>query len=149
MEDHRYDDIINLPHHVSSSRPHMPRADRAAQFSPFAALTGHAEVIRETARLTSPRAELSGDAQESLDAELRRLAAAADPARTVRVTWFRPDSRKPGGEYLTATDTVKRVDTADRVLILSGGEVIPLDDLYSIEAMETPPGETDRGPGGD
>lgn len=92
---HRYDDIIQLPHHVSAVRPQMPIADRAAQFAPFAALTGHDAAIRETARLTDEKAELDENAKEVLDETLRMVQELLPGQPEITVTYFQPDDRKP------------------------------------------------------
>ena len=102
-----YDDIINLPHHVSATRPHMSMGDRAAQFAPFAALTGYEDAVREAARLTEERVELTEDAQAALDARLRLLADGSMAGKAVTLTWFQPDARKSGGAYVTATGILK------------------------------------------
>ena len=92
-----YDDIIDLPHHVSSTRPRMPMIDRAAQFQPFRALTGYEDAVRETARLTDRRIELTEEEKARLDAALQRLMDSISSRPQVSVTWFQPDKRKAGG----------------------------------------------------
>ena len=139
---HEYDDIINLPHHVSAERPHMPMLDRAAQFKPFAALTGYEAAIAETARLTDTMIELSEDEKAELD---RNLAAAADALRSgaaprVTLTHFVPDERKSGGRYEDCTGEVRRIDPVRRTLRLhmdepeSSDQEISLDRIISIYA---------------
>lgn len=112
----RYDDIINLPHHVSATRSPMPLANRAAQFAPFAALTGHEDAIRDTARLTGGRIELSADEQDRLTRRLRH-ALNIDGAK-ITVGYFCPDHAKDGGEYVTVSGWIKRVDEVDSCMIL-------------------------------
>ena len=98
----RYEDIIDLPHHVSSTRPHMAIADRAAQFAPFAALTGYGDAVNETARLTDERAVLDEDRKAEIDAALRAVKKNIGEHPELSVTYFKPDDRKTGGSYITA-----------------------------------------------
>ena len=126
-----YADIIHLPHHRSTRREPMPRADRAAQFSAFAALSGHGDAIRETARLTESAPELTESAHSALDATLRRLLHTS--AAEVCITWFEPDARKVGGAYRTTIARVRRVDAGQRCLILEDGRRIPLEAISALE----------------
>lgn len=125
----KYDEIINLPHHISSHRRPMSLYDRAAQFAPFAALAGHDEAIEETARLTTRHIELSDDEKEILS---RRLAYAVETNATVTVCYFCADPIKHGGAYLTAHDRVKKLDEHSGQLVLDDGKCIPLADIHSI-----------------
>jgi len=125
-----YDDILHLPHHVSDRHPRMPMTDRAAQFSPFAALTGYGAVVQEAARLTDQRIELGEDEKAALDRRLQLLAEARGPAA---FTYFLPDSRKEGGACVTVTGRLKRVDASRRLLLLEDGAEIPIDDLLEIQ----------------
>ena len=127
-----YDDILHLPHPTSKRHPRMPIADRAAQFSPFAALTGHKAAIEETARVTERRIELDEDAKEQLDQTLQLLLERIDEQPEITVTWFSPDKKKAGGQYHTATGKLKRIDTQESRLILTDGIQIPLEDLLRI-----------------
>lgn len=129
-----YDDILYLPHHVSATRPHMPIADRAAQFSPFAALTGHDAAIKETARLTDTRINLEEDAKEFLRLKLNALHEAASEQPEVAIIYFRPDERKDGGSYITFTGKLKRIDTQERIVMLTDGSSIPIEDIVEIES---------------
>lgn len=131
---HRYDDIIALPHPVSTRHPQMPISDRAAIFSPFAALSGHGAAIAETARLTERRVELDEDSKAALDAKQQYLEAMTDQQPEVAVTWFQPDAKKDGGSYVTATGRLKRTDDVRRVMLLTDGTSIPLDDIVDIES---------------
>ena len=115
----RYDEIINLPHHVSKTRPQMPMSDRAAQFAPFAALTGYDSAIKE--------------ALTALDMKYQLLMDTFDDAPEVTITYFQPDERKAGGKYLTATGAVKKVDDFERRIIMQDGSKIPMDDVLSID----------------
>jgi hypothetical protein len=128
-----YDDIIHLPHHRSSKHPPMPQADRAAQFSPFAALTGYDAAVKETARLTDRRIELDEDEKAALDETLRALVQRIDQRPQVRLTYFRPDEKKDGGAYVTAAGKLKRVDALTRTLLLEDGRKIPMDSVISVE----------------
>ena len=129
---HEYDDIIDLPHHQSPTRPHMSNHDRAAQFSPFAALVGYGDAVKETARLTDERAELDEDAREALDAALQSLRRGPD-GQQVSITYFKRDLKKVGGEYLSATGNIKKTDPLDRTIMLDDGTVIPMDDILDIQ----------------
>lgn len=129
-----YDDIINLPHHVSDTRPRMPMRDRAAQFSPFAALSGYGDAIAETARPTDERIELDGSPLAVLDAKLRFLADILTEQPEITVTYFRQEKRKAGGEYLTVTGRLKKLDEYGRALTLLSGERIPFDDIFDISS---------------
>ena len=128
----RYNEIINLPHHVSTTRPQMPLSDRAAQFAPFAALTGYDSAIKETGRLTDERIELDEEALTALDRKYQLLIEALDDAPEVTIIYFRPDERKAGGQYVSATGTVKKVDTFGRRILLQDGTRIPLDSVYDL-----------------
>ena len=128
----KYDDIINLPRHVSSTRPQMPMIDRAAQFQPFRALTGYEDAVQETARLTEDRAELTEDEKSILDRKLQSLADRISSKPQITVTWFRPDQKKTGGAYVTTTGQLKKVDDFEGVLILLGGERILIENIVSI-----------------
>ena len=122
----RYDDIINLPHPVSQRHPQMPLADRAAQFSPFAALTGLDAALQETARLTDQRITLDEYEQAELDKTLQALREAAPQHPAVEITYFQPDARKAGGQYVTSVGHVKRIAEYEQQLILTEGTSIPL-----------------------
>lgn len=111
---HKYDDIINLPHHVSKKHPPMSLENRAAQFSPFAALTGYEGQVIEEARLTDKRVELSDSEKERLDEKLRIIAEHLDERPTVSITYFVPDHYKDGGSYTTGTGTVKKINALER-----------------------------------
>lgn len=129
---HKYDDIIHLPHHESSHRAGMPMSDRAAQFAPFAALTGYEEVIEETGRLTQPAAELTDSSVEKLNEKLRVLAENSHHSPTVTVVYFQPDSRKAGGSYVTVTGCVKRIDAYSQQMQLTDGCRIPLEAIIKL-----------------
>ena len=128
-----YDDIIDLPHHVSVTRPQMSRLDRAAQFAPFAALTGYGAAIKETARLTDEREELGEYELMELNAGIQMLMERIDEHPQVEITYFKPDERKDGGAYLTVKSRAKRLNEYERFLLLEDGTEIPFDDIYKIE----------------
>ena len=129
----KYDDIIHLPHHVSPTRPQMSMMDRAAQFSPFAALTGYDAAISETGRLTDSRIELTEEELDALNAKYQSLMDTVGTDRLVSITYFRPDERKAGGAYITVRDMVKKVDIYDRWILMSNGICIPMDDIFDID----------------
>ena len=130
----QYDDILHLPHPTSQRHPRMPIADRAAIFSPFAALTGHAAAIQETARLTDQRLELDEDTKAALDQKQQILEDCLAEQPEVTVTWFLPDERKAGGSYVTTVGRLKKTDHVERLMILTDGTRIPLDDILDIES---------------
>ena len=134
----RYDDIIHLFHPTSAKHPRMPISDRAAIFSPFAALTGHGAAIVETARLTERRIELDEDSRAVLDEKQGFLETIADQQPEVTVTWFQPDERKDGGCYVTTTGSLKKTDSMERVMVLMDGSRIPLDNIIDIESKWIP-----------
>lgn len=131
-----YDDIIHLPHHVSKTRPQMSQEDRAAQFSPFAALTGYDAAILETGRLTEDKLELGEESRAILDRKQRYLAEIIDTKPEITVTYFVPDEKKSGGAYSTVTGFLKRIDEYERVLMLTDGRKIQLDAIFDIESDE-------------
>ena len=129
----KYNEIMGLPHHVSKTRPQMPMSDRAAQFAPFAALTGYDSAIKETGRLTNERIELDEEALTALDRKYQLLMEALDEAPEVTITYFQPDERKAGGKYVSATGAVKKVDDFERRITMRDGTRIPMDDVLSID----------------
>ena len=131
-----YDDIVNLPHPTSKKHPRMSMEERAAQFSPFAALTGFGAVIQETGRLTGSRRGLTDSDIRRLEEQFTWLAEHEGEHPEVTVTYFLPDERKEGGEYATLTGRVKRLDLVERVLLLEAGERVPLGDIFLLETEE-------------
>lgn len=129
-----YGDIIHLPRPRSARHAPMPIRERAAQFSAFAALSGHSEAIQETARLTDARSLLSDAAMAELDEALQQLLRR--PGGGVRITRFVPDQRKSGGAYRTICGTWKRLDEARRLLVLADGSAVPLADIVKLENLE-------------
>lgn len=127
----KYDDIINLPHHVSKTRKPMSMESRAAQFAPFAALTGHDAAIAETARLTSEKPELS---LEELDKLSRRLVYAIEKDATINITFFQPDASKHGGSYKQVVGKVKKIDKIEGMIILADKQTIRFDCILRIDS---------------
>lgn len=125
-----YDDIIHLPHPTSARHPRMPMTDRAAQFSPFQALTGYGAAIRETARLTDQKVELTEDEMELLDEKLQMLL---DTGKAALFTYFLSDEKKSGGTYVTVKGILKKIDSLERRILLANGSKIPINDILDIE----------------
>lgn len=128
-----YDDIINLPHHTSAARRHMSAYDRAGQFSPFAALTGHDAAISETARLTETRIELDEYSKADLNQRLCIIQEQPDEQPEVSITYFQPDNKKSGGAYITAAGCVKKIDDYKRTVVMQDDTQIPIEDILAIE----------------
>ena len=128
-----YEDIIDLPHHVSPTRPQMPMADRAAQFSPFAALTGYDDEIKETARLTDDMIEMNEESLNMLNMKFQMLIDRLNDKPKVIFTYFQPDERKDGGAFLTIEGVVKKVDVFERIVILQDGTKLQMDNVLDID----------------
>lgn len=129
-----YDDIISLPHPTSKRHPRMPIRDRAAIFSPFAALSGHGAAIAETARLTEQKIELDEDTKAELDRRQAVLLEHMDERPELTVTWFQRDEKKDGGAYLTTTGRLKKLRELERILVLTDGTEISLEDVVTLES---------------
>ena len=127
-----YEDIIHLPHHRSKKHAPMPLIDRAAQFSPFAALTGHDAAIRETARITDRKIELDEYEIAALDEKLHQIKEQLIIHPEITVTYFQPDLRKDGGEYVTITSSVKKMDEYTKALIMEDGTRILIEDIIEL-----------------
>lgn len=143
----KYADIMELPHHQSLKRPHMPMEDRAAQFSPFAALTGYEDAVKETARLTEGRLELDEYQKEVLDRQLSCIRDALCKCRQkgrcrgemgveITVTYFVPDERKEGGMYLTQKGMVQKLKEYEQILLMEDGKEIPLAEIVELRMMK-------------
>ena len=128
-----YEDIINLPHHVSKTRPQMSMIDRAAQFSPFAALTGYDAAIKETGRLTDEKIEMDEEALNILNMKFQLLVDRLADEPEITFTYFKPDERKAGGTYIDVTGKVKKVDDFERLIVMQNGTKMPMDDILNIE----------------
>lgn len=129
---HRYDDIIDLPHHVSKTHPQMSLHDRAAQFSPFAALTGYEDAVGEAARLTDRRQELDEEQAARLEQQLSLLTETVGDRPEIMITYFLPDARKSGGKYVTVRGTLRRIDETEKTLIFTDGRRIAIRDIWEI-----------------
>jgi len=128
-----YDDIIDLPHHTSTTHPHMSAFDRAAQFSPFAALTGHDAAITETARLTQTRVELDEYSKADLNRRLCILQDRMDEQPEVSITYFQPDIKKSGGAYITAAGCIKKMVEYERAVVMQDDTRIPIDQIIAVD----------------
>lgn len=131
----QYEDIINLPHHVSKTRPQMSELERAAQFSPFAALTGYDTAVKETERLTDEKPELSEEAQAILDIKQKIILEHIKEKPEIRVTYFVSDNKKAGGGYVTVTGNVKRIDKYEHILVMTEGLKIPMNEITEIDSV--------------
>lgn len=133
-DEHRYDDMIDLPHHVSTKHPQMSLYDRAAQFSAFKALTGYEDAVTEAARLAGQRIELDDATVSVLNAKVQILQDEMRTRPEISVTYFVPDEKKDGGEYITMVGSVKRIDDVERTFTFTDGKVIRIDDVITIES---------------
>ena len=131
----RYADIINLPHHVSKTRPQMPIADRAAQFSPFAALTGYDSAIEETGRLTDSFIELDESRKAVLNEKLQSMLKNIKEQPEVAITYFQPDEKKNGGSYINISGMIKKIDNFEKCVILADTTKIPMKYIFEIETL--------------
>ena len=128
----KYDDMLNMEHHVSKLHAPMSMTNRAAQFAPFAALTGYDEAVRETGRLTDRRAELDENEKEEINNKLLMLQDCIDEHHTVTITYFVPDKNKQGGKYETVTSAVKKLNVIDRCLIMDNGTNVEINEITDI-----------------
>ena len=129
----KYADIIELPHHQSNTRPKMSNYDRAAQFSPFAALTGHADSIKETARLTDEYSEPSEEMKAIMNEKILFLMEQLENQPEITITFFKPDEKKQGGAYITITGAVKKIKAYERQIQMTTGDLIPIDMIFGID----------------
>lgn len=132
----KYDDILYLQHRMSPSRQKMSNRDRAAQFAPYAALSGYGDAILEEARQTDERAELCDDARLETERRLQRIFDVIDDDPTVYIKYFIPDKKKPGGRYSEIFGKIASIDGISRVIYMKSGEVIPADDVYTAGIVE-------------
>ena len=128
-----YFDIINLPHHVSRNHPQMPMEARAAQFAPFAALTGYDAVIHETARLTDKQVELEEYDNNRLNRIFSELMDSLEKHPMVTVSYFKPDEHKAGGVYMTVSGKLKKIDTYEQIMKMEDGTVIPIGSIMDLQ----------------
>jgi hypothetical protein len=138
---HRYDDIITMPHRQSRTHAHMSLRNRAAQFMPFAALTGYDAIIMEAARETHQRVLLDKDAQRELDMNLQRALERRSSRHRLAITYFRKDDHKDGGEYTTAEGIIRLLDQERKTLVLEDHTVIALAEIIALNDLDTPSSE--------
>lgn len=129
-----YEDIVDLPHHISKKHPQPTMADRAARFAPFAAITGYEEMVLEEARVTDERIEMDESSKAALNEKLNMILEFLDEQPEVSITYFEPDKRKAGGAYVTITGTVKRIDEYERIVLMTDEKIIKIDEIYAIES---------------
>lgn len=129
----KYEDIINLPRHTSKKRPAMPIKDRAAQFSPFAALTGHDVAVKETARVTERRIELDQYMKEELNYKLQILIKKIKESPKIKIKYFEADNNKDGGTYIISKGRVKKIDEYNKIIFINHNIRIPIDNIIKIE----------------
>lgn len=129
-----YEDIVDLPHHVSRKHPQPTMADRAARFAPFAAITGYEEMVLEEARITDDRIELDENSKAALNEKLNMILEFIDEQPEVSITYFEPDMRKAGGAYITVIGTVKRIDEYEHLVIMTDGKKIRIEDIFALES---------------
>lgn len=130
--DRQYDDIINLPHHISKKHPQMSLYARSAQFAPFAALTGYEEAVKETARETNERIDIEDELKSILDGKLQIILEQIKNHPEISITYFIADSKKNGGEYVTVTGLVKKVDLYNQYIYLIDNTEIPINEIIDI-----------------
>ena len=133
QDNHSYDDIINLPNPTSTKHPRMPLSDRAAQFSPFAALTGHEAAIKETARRTDEKLMLSDEVIAEINVKLNLIAETIGTQQRIRITYFVPDNKKAGGAYISCSGCVKKIDEYEHTVVMEDKTVIPIEQIRDIE----------------
>lgn len=129
-----YEDIVDLPHHVSRKHPQPTMADRAARFAPFVAITGYEEMVLEEARITDDRIELDENSKAALNEKLNMILEFIDEQPEVSITYFEPDMRKAGGAYITVIGTVKRIDEYEHLVIMTDGKKIRIEDIFALES---------------
>ena len=133
QDNHSYDDIINLPNPTSKKHPRMSLSDRAAQFSPFAALTGHEAAIKETARLTNEKLMLSDEVIAEINEKLNLISETIGTQQLVRITYFVPDNKKAGGAYISCSGCVKKIDGYEHTVVMEDKTAIPIEQISDIE----------------
>jgi len=129
-----YEDIVNLPPHISKKHPQPSMMDRAARFAPFAAITGYEEMVLEEARVTEEQIHLDEDAVALICEKINMIQEFIDEEHEVKITYFEPDKKKSGGAYITITGTPKRVDEYEQLLIMTDGKKIKFDSIYRLES---------------
>ena len=136
MECHRYDDVINRQHPTSKKHPRMSNMNRAAQFAPFAALTGYEESIEETARLTDRKIELSEEEIAEINENLNIIQENIKARPEVTITYFQPDERKEGGAYITVTGKVRRIDEVNRVMVFEDERIVWIESMINVNTKK-------------
>ena len=131
-----YDDIINMPHHVSKKHPPMSKEIRAAQFAPFAALTGYDDQVKETARLTNERKEIAEGLKLVINEKIKKIQAEIHLKPEIEVTYFIPDLKKQGGKYVTVKGNVRKVDEYRQLIIFEDKREIPVQEIIEIVNVE-------------
>ena len=134
----KYKDMINFPHHTSATHPRMSIISRAAQFAPFAALTGYEEAAAETARLTERKPELDEDEKEILDRKIKHIQEHLENQPQVTITYFIQDEKKAGGSFRTMTGRVKKINSFEHTIIMQNGELVSIPDIVDIQLRFTP-----------
>lgn len=129
-----YEDIVNLPPHISKKHPQPTMLERAARFAPFAAITGYEEMVLEEARVTEERIELDEGTLAMLNEKLNIIHDSLDSEPVIQITYFEPDKKKSGGAYISITGTVKRIDEYERLVIMSDGKKILIDEIFGLES---------------
>ena len=129
-----YEDIVNLPPHISKKHPQPTMMDRAARFAPFAAITGYEEMVLEEARVTEERIELDEGALSLLNEKLNMIQEFLDEEPEIKITYFEPDKKKAGGAYVSITGVVKRIDEYEHLVIMTDGKKIRIEDIYGLES---------------
>ena len=129
-----YEDIVNLPPHISKRHPQPSMIDRAARFAPFAAITGYEEMVLEEARVTEERVDLDEGALSLLNEKLNMIREFLDEEPEVTITYFEPDKKKTGGAYITITGIVKRIDEFEHLVIMKDGAKIFIDSIYDLQS---------------
>ena len=132
-EEHKYDRIINLPHHRSKKRKHMSMTERAAQFGAFRALTGYEDKIEEAARHTDKKMELDEYAKAEINRKLQYISDHIDDEPEISVTYFVPDEKKSGGAYVTKKGVVIKIREFEKQIIFWDGTEIPIDEILSFD----------------
>ena len=129
-----YEDIVNLPPHISKKHPQPTMMDRAARFAPFAAITGYKEMVLEEARITEERIDLDEGTLSILNEKLNMIQEFIDEEPEVTITYFEPDKKKSGGAYVSVTGIVKRIDEYEHLVIMTDGKMIRVEDIYGLES---------------
>lgn len=129
-----YEDIINLPPHISKKHPQPSMMDRAARFAPFAAITGYEEMVLEESRVTEDRIDLDEETLSLLNEKLSMIQEFLYEEPQIKITYFEPDKKKTGGAYVSITGVVKRIDEYERLVIMTDGKKIRIEDIYGLES---------------